>query len=296
MNIESSKINDNTEITIKSILRACAFLQFRCGVIKESSLSYQLMLLPIAYILRDDNLWNDEKVIDRIEYWYWSSLFGGSYRIAQNDQCIGDIKKLYNYVKFGINEFEDRENRIMNVEDYSNYDTLIFRGQDSKVPSAVYNGILQYILSKQPNDFVDKGVKLNAWDIAQEKEYYSLKKGKNVTLNVHDHHICPLSGIAKLGQSTKKLRDKPSCILNSVLNRTLISTTANSIISDKKPEDYFKEVNDLAKIRHCIPSPIEIKYKKFSGETDEEYYERLIKERYNEIVKYLNQELDELKS
>ena len=155
---------------------------------------------------------------------------------------------------------------------------------------------MQYILSKQPNDFVDKDIRLNAWDIAQEKEYYSEKKEKDVTLNIQDHHICPLSGVTKLGQSTKELRDKPSCILNSVLNRTLISTTANGIISDKKPEDYFKEVSDLAKIRHCIPSPIETKYKKNSGETDEEYYERLIKERYNEIVKYLNEELDKLKS
>lgn len=296
LDLESKKINDNTEITIKSILRACAFLQFRCGIIKASKLNYELMLLPIAYILRDDNLWNDEKVIDRIEYWYWSSLLGGAYRSAQNEQCIGDIKKLYNYVKSGINEFEDRENRIMNVEDYSNYDTLIFKGQDNKVPSAIYDGILQYILSKQPNDFVDKDIRLNAWDIAQEKEYYSEKKEKDVTLNIQDHHICPLSGVTKLGQSTKELRDKPSCILNSVLNRTLISTTANGIISDKKPEDYFKEVSDLAKIRHCIPSPIETKYKKNSGETDEEYYERLIKERYNEIVKYLNEELDKLKS
>lgn len=296
LDLESKKINDNTEITIKSILRACAFLQFRCGIIKASKLNYELMLLPIAYILRDDNLWNDEKVIDRIEYWYWSSLLGGAYRSAQNEQCIGDIKKLYNYVKSGINEFEDRENRIMNVEDYSNYDTLIFKGQDNKVPSAIYDGILQYILSKQPNDFVDKDIRLNAWDIAQEKKYYSEKKEKDVTLNIQDHHICPLSGVTKLGQSTKELRDKPSCILNSVLNRTLISTTANGIISDKKPEDYFKEVSDLAKIRHCIPSPIETKYKKNSGETDEEYYERLIKERYNEIVKYLNEELDKLKS
>lgn len=295
LNIESSKINNNTEITVKSILRACAFLQFRCGIIRESNLNYQLMILPIAYVLRDDMLWNDEKTIDKIEYWYWVSLFGGSYRIAQNEQCIGDIIKLYKYVKQNNNELTDRKDRVMKVEDYSNYDTLIFRGQNNKVPNAVYDGVLQYILSKQPNDFVDANIKLNAWDIAEEKEYYSSVKGKNVTLNIQDHHICPLSRVTKLGQSTKELRDKPHCILNSVLNRTLITSTANSIISDKKPEDYFKEVSDLAKYRHCIPSPVEDKYKRNDTETDEVYYERIIKERYNEIVKYLEQELDELK-
>lgn len=295
LNIEPKKINDNTEITIKSLLRACAFLQFRCGIIKVTDLSYQLMILPIAYVLRNDEFWNNKKAIDKIEYWYWSSLFGGSYRTTPNEQCINDIKKLFNLIKNGVNEFSDREIRVLKVEDYSSYETLIFKGQDKKVPGVVHNGILQYVLSKQARDFVDDDIYLNPWEIAEEKEYNSVVKNKVVKLSVQDHHICPLSGATKLGQSTKELRDKPECVLNSALNRTYISANANSIISDKKPEDYFNYVSHLAKYGHCIPSPIEDMYKKKNNEINDEYYERVVKQRYHEILRDLQQELDNLK-
>ncbi|NFH80193.1 hypothetical protein FDA09_00585 [Clostridium botulinum] len=294
LNIQSEKINDNTEITIKSLLRACAFLQFRCGITKATDLSYQLMILPIAYVLRSDDFWNDSKAINKIEYWYWSSLFSGSYRSTPNEQCIDDIKKLFNFIKNNVDEFSDRANKVLNVEDYSNYDTLVFRGQNKKIPSAIHYGILQYVLSKQPGDFVDDNIYLTPWKIAEEKEYKSRVKNKIVKLSVQDHHICPLSGATKLGQSSKELRNT-ECILNSPLNRTYISANANSIISDKKAEEYFKEVNNLAKYGHCIPSPIEEKYKKKDNENDDEYYERVVKQRYNEILRDLQQELDDLK-
>lgn len=295
LNIQPEKINDNTEITIESLLRACAFLQFRCGITKATDLSYQLMILPIAYVLRNDECWNDNKVINKIEYWYWSSLFSGSYRSTPNEQCIDDIKKLFNFIKNNQDEFSDRVNRVLTVEDYSSYDTLIFKGQNKKVPSAIHYGILQYVLSKQPRDFVDDKIYLNPWEIAEEKEYKSIIKNKVVKLSVQDHHICPLSGATKMGQSTKELRNNPDCILNSPLNRTYISANANSIISDKKAEDYFKDVSNLAKYGHCIPSPIEEKYKKQDSESNDEYYERVVKQRYDEILRDLQQELENLK-
>lgn len=295
LNIQSEKINEQTEITIESLLRACAFLQFRCGIIKATDLSYQLMILPIAYVLRNDEFWNDNKVINKIEYWYWSSLFSGAYRSTPNQQCIDDIKDLFNFVKNNSNKFTDRANRVLNVEDYSSYDTLVFRGQNKKVPSSVHYGILQYILSKQPRDFIEDNIYLNPWEIAEEKKYNSTIKNKLVKLSVQDHHICPLSGATKLGQSSKELRNKPDCILNSPLNRTYISTNANSIISEKKAEDYFKDVSDLAKYGHCIPSPINEKYKKQDRESNDKYYERVVKQRYDEILRDLQQELDNLK-
>lgn len=295
LNIQSEKINDSTEVTIESLLRACAFLQFRCGITKATDLSYQLMILPIAYVLRNDEVWNDNKAINKIEYWYWSSLFSGSYRSTPNEQCIEDIKKLFNFVKNNEDEFSDRVHRVLNVEDYSSYDTLVFRGQNKKVPSAVHCGILQYILSKQPRDFVDDNIYLNPWEIAEEKEYKSIVKNKVVKLSVQDHHICPLSGATKLGQSSKELRNNPECVLNSPLNRTYISTNANSIISDKKAEDYFHDVSNLAKYGHCVPSPIDEKYKKQDSESNDEYYERVVKQRYDEILRDLQQELEKLK-
>lgn len=296
LNIEPEKINNNTEVVIRSLLRACAFLQFRCGIVKVTDLSYQLMILPIAYMLRNNEFWNSNKAINKIEYWYWSSLFGGAYRKSPNEQCITDIKKLYNYIANDIEDkFKDRAERVLKVEDYSDLDTLTYKSQDKKIPSAIDNGILQYVLSKQPKDFIDHTIVLNTWDIAREKEYKSIVKNKRVKLSIQDHHICPLSGATRLGESTKELRKKPDCILNSPLNRTYISTNANSIISDKNPQDYFLEVSELAKYGHCIPFPINDNFRKNNDESDEDYYSRVVSQRYHEICKDLNLKLDKLK-
>lgn len=295
LDLSPEKINQNTELTIKSLVRACAFLQFRCGVVKASDLSYQLMIIPIAYMLKDDEIWNNSRSINKIEYWYWSSLFSGFYRTTPNEQCILDIKKLYVFIKDNKNEFSERQSRVFKVEDYSNYDTLVFKNENKKVPTAMHNGILQYVLSKQPKDFIDDNIYLNSWDIAIRKKYISKNKNKTVELSVQDHHICPLNNATKLGESSKELRKKTDFILNSPLNRTFISANANSIISDKKPEEYFQYVNSMSKYGHCIPSPIEEKYKKLDSETIEVYYERIVKQRYDEILRDLQTELENLK-
>ncbi|MBO3273601.1 hypothetical protein, partial [Hymenobacter defluvii] len=78
--------------------KAFAFLHIRCGIEKVSSLSYELMLLPIAYAVANDNFWLSSSHIDKIEYWYWSSLFSGSYREKQNGRCIEDVQQLYQWL------------------------------------------------------------------------------------------------------------------------------------------------------------------------------------------------------
>lgn len=295
LRLSSDCINNNTEITIKSLVRACAFLQFRCGIVKFENLSYKLMILPIAYILRNDNNWESEKVINKIEYWYWSSLFGGSYRQAPNNRAVEDIKSLYKYINNGENNFIERESKILNVEDYSDYNTLTNKNDDSKISSAIHNSILQYVLSKEPRDFINDDIYLRAWEIAEQKEYYFTISGKKKKISIEDHHICPLASATKIGQSSKELRGKGKHILNSPLNRTYISSEANNIISDKLPNEYFDYVSNLAKYGHCIPTPIVDKFKRIDEKSDDEYYERIVKQRYDELKKDLEVELDSLK-
>ena len=35
------------------------------------------MVEPIAFSLKDDKIWKNEK-LNQIEYWYWSSIFSGN--------------------------------------------------------------------------------------------------------------------------------------------------------------------------------------------------------------------------
>ncbi|HQE48674.1 MAG TPA: DUF262 domain-containing protein, partial [Fervidobacterium sp.] len=84
LNLKPSEINSNTQATIVALARAFAFLQFRCGIVYLQDTPYELMILPIAYYLLKDEIWTDKKDVDRLEYWYWTSIFGGAYRQAQN--------------------------------------------------------------------------------------------------------------------------------------------------------------------------------------------------------------------
>lgn len=295
LELDYKKINENTDLTIESLLRACSFLQFRCGVVNVQNLPYKLMILPIAYILRNDAYWEDEKAIDKIEYWYWSSLFGGSYRERQNEQSIEDIKKLHNFIKNGKNEFKKREKNVLNEKDYSSYETLIFKSESEKNVGTMGSIILQYVLSKQPRDFIDEDINLTAWQVASGKEYHFKTKNRSMKLAIQDHHIYPLNNATKMGESSKKIRKNKVHPLNSPLNRTYISSEANNLISDKNPNDYFKYVSNLAKYGHCIPVPIEEKYKMKKDEEEHKYYERLMKQRFDEIKRDLEQELDKLK-
>ncbi len=295
LSLTSTQINDNTRLTITSIIRACAFLQFRCGIVKIDNVKFQLMLLPIAYVLKDDKNWNDEKVIDRIEYWYWTSLFSGTYRQLQNSRAVEDIKLLYKFINGDISIFEERKSKIFSLEEYSDFKTLAGKNKEVSIPTAVYHGILQYILSKSPRDFINDEIYLNAWDIASGKQYYfsSIKRSKRIV--IQDHHICPLGSVTRMGESAKKLRNESkNHMLNSPLNRTYISSEANSMISDKSPLEYFDYVSNLSMYKHCIPTPIKDYYARKTQENENEFFERILKNRYNEIKRSLELELDEL--
>ncbi|WP_342025551.1 DUF262 domain-containing protein [Cytobacillus pseudoceanisediminis] len=291
LEISSEKINENTEVTTKALVRACAFLQFRCGKLNINDLNYKLMLLPIAYILKSDEAWANRSSLAKIEYWYWSSLFGGSYREKQGQRCIDDIEQLYQWIQGGENPFESRYNRILNSEDYSNLEVLLNQTKDASIPAAIHNGILEYILSTQPRDFYpEKEILLNAWDIAGEKEI-AFSDSVTRNLKVEDHHIYPLGADLTIGQSTREIRTRKH-ILNSPLNRTFISDYSNSLIRDKSPEQYFRSLTDVTTWRHSINST---EWRRNEGESIKDFHERLLTSRYNKLLENIKLELSNLK-
>jgi uncharacterized protein with ParB-like and HNH nuclease domain len=292
LDITTDKINENTEIAVKALVRACAFLQYRCGKLKINDLNYKLMILPIAYVLKSDDAWESRTSIAKVEYWYWSSLFGGSYREKQGQRCIDDIKELYQWVNGGENPFEKRYTRILNNEGYSNLDVLLNQVSDVTIPLAIHNGILEYILSTQPRDFyTNKEILLNTWEIAAQKEI-SFTDSITRNLKVEDHHIYPLGADLTIGQSTREIRSNPKHILNSSLNRTYITDYSNSLIRDKTPDQYFQYLSDVTTWRHSINST---EWRKNDGETLLEFQKRLLTNRYYKLLESIKTELDQLK-
>lgn len=278
--ISSEGINSLTEKSIKALLRALAFCNLRLGIIKLNDLSFDLMLLPLAYLLINDEVWNDKKALDRIEYWYWVSIFSGRYREKQNIRAIEDLKTLCKWILNNDSNdekvrelIEEKIKRVLLAEEYSDRETL---KNKEKTPLAIEKGILSYILTTNPFDLL----------VNQEKKLYS-EVITNKGFKLEDHHITPLGGDKKIGQISSEIRKNKSHILNSVLNRTLISDEANRDISNMKLADYITQVKEICRISHFIPKNLE----QDDRETQEMYWTRLAELRYEAIKENLLKEL-----
>lgn len=294
LGLNHEEINGNTQTTITALARAFAFLQFRCGIINLQETPYELMILPIAYFLRKDEIWTNKKAIDRMEYWYWTSIFGGAYRQAQNDRTINDFKQLAAWIVNGEDFLASVYSSLLNYQGYSSKPVLMMEDPDNNISGALYNAILQYILSQQPYDFLPGvDLRLNPWDIAGETEFTF--EGKQHNLSLQDHHIIPLFSATTIGKSSDEIRKDKSNALNSVLNRTYISAKANSLIWNRAPQDYMADVNSLSLYGHCIPVPFEDNFTQKDDENEADYYLRVLETRYKEILKTLKLELDNLK-
>ena len=190
LELDYQQINDNTEKVMIALVRAFSFLQFRCGVIKLKSIPYELMILPLAYYLLDDNNWQNKSIIAKLEYWYWTSIFGGAYRSAQNDRTIRDLRSIMSWLESGASFLDSVHSEILNYQGYSSLDVLLLKDPDNKVTGSLHRALLQYLLSQQPLDFLPGvNLRLNSWDVANQK-ICSFNE-EEFELDIHDHHIIP---------------------------------------------------------------------------------------------------------
>lgn len=291
--LNHKQINNNTQLTVISLVRAFAFLQFRCGIRNIKEVPYELMIIPIAYYLGNDDNWNNRSILAKLEYWYWTSIFGGAYRYEQNDRVIRDMKSLAIWFDGGESFLNSAYQDIFKFPGYSNKEVLLMQDPDNEVREPMRKALLQYILSRQPLDFLPgEHIRLNTWDIASQKECQF--KEETFDLGIEDHHIIPLGSATSIGQSSKTIRKDKSHILNSPLNRTCISTRANGLISSKSAGDYLSYMNTLSLYGHAIPTPIDEKLKRKQGEEENNYYIRVLSERFEAIKKALLEELEQL--
>lgn len=284
LSLTPADINNFHQKAIISIVRASMFFHFRLGVVNLKNISYNLMLIPIAVALSDDNNWKKKNIINKIEFWYWSSIFSGHYRDYQNKKSFDDIKILNKFLKNKI-DLNDRKDKIFKAQDYCNLETLKNIDDNEKAPTSIQNAIMQFILSRQPKDLNVTGnhtYRLNSWDIARKIDIDFDNNGDVQALTVEDHHIVPLANASTLKKSAKDLRKKPH-LLNSCLNRTYISKYSNRKISNFTPEKYFNETTEISLIEHCLPVNFNTEYVKKPDEDENEYYNRILDNRYHKI-------------
>jgi len=238
------------------------------------------MVIPIAYnILRNPKRWDDKVFHDRIEAWYWSALFSGIFRERQNENAILELKLLTKCLEAdpdAANQIKNRQSKVLSVVGYSDRDTLLLKDQDSAISSDVSYAILQYVLSLGPTDFdPEDSSKLFAWQ----------------DVELEDHHIVPLAQASTLRASAAQLRSMgDDFILNSPLNRTLISKHANRAIGSKSPAQYWSELTADKPASHLLPGTSAV-YNIAPGDKWEAQVRSFLEERFQRLHEKLQEEL-----
>ncbi|MGL5344049.1 MAG: GmrSD restriction endonuclease domain-containing protein [Plesiomonas sp.] len=242
LSLDTEIIRKYIEIATLAVQRAYAFLLIRCGVYNANKLHYKLMIQPIAYIFAEDRFWEDSTAHKKVEFWYWTSAFSGRYLYDQSAIVIDDINQLYKWVANGVgDEILVREAQIFQDDKYASKDLLMQRLNEYP-KEGIHNLILQYVLSVIPS------YDLHATKTNQLNSFRKNDQGDvvlwpaNASNGLNDHHVIPLGSVIALGQKTEEIRQDPNHILNSPLNRVLISGVANNQISSMDPSRYFKDI------------------------------------------------------
>ncbi|HBC3543668.1 TPA: DUF262 domain-containing protein [Vibrio parahaemolyticus] len=242
LSLDTEIIRKYIETATLAVQRAYSFLLIRCGVYNSNKLHYKLMIQPIAFIFAEDRFWNDAAVHKKVEFWYWTSAFSGRYLYDQSAVVIDDINQLYNWVANGEGQvILDREEQIFQDDKFASKELLMQRLNEYP-KEGIHNLILQYVLSVSPS------YDLHATETKPLNAFRKNEQGDvvlwpaNASDGLNDHHIIPLGSVKGLGQKTEDIRQDPNHILNSPLNRVLISGVANNVISSMDPSRYFADI------------------------------------------------------
>jgi len=273
LSLTYDEVNKHSDVAIQAIIRALSFLQLRCGVISGNEVSYKLMVIVLAYHLSNDEVWNSKEAMNKLEYWYWLSLFSGCYFYGQNAQCVQDIKDVEELISGHGNKFSGLTSNVLNVENIVTKDILLREDDDDgektiTEPKSIKVTLLQYILSRSPSDFVkdgpgNAGVKLSSWSASQGDPELEI------------HHIIPLAEATSMGESTKSLRKDTNSKMNSSLNLSYISKHANRELSSTSPAEYVKVIHDMASATNFLP-----KAEMFSQVLIDKDYKKILEHRY----------------
>ena len=255
LNLDSAYINKECEKICTSLDRAFFFFQTRCGIRTINEINYSLMLTLVATIFMKDEWFNDKKVHNLLESWYWCSLFSGEFDTDQNPQTIKYLKLITNYLlgkNTNLNWLDDLRNLVLYANNFSDKELLLMeKTKYDRTPKApLRHFICQYFLAKTYTDMFDENIKINVFSDVSDK--------------LEAHHIVPLGSQKKVGENTALLRNDDENICNSPLNFVYITKDSNLAISGDELPVYAKRITNQAKSDLKIPS-------EFSSENMDEY-------------------------
>lgn len=287
LDLKPEEISAHWRSACHGVLLAWMFLQNRCGVASEGDLRNKLVLLPVsiqlALVAPAATGTKKKAALNRLEYWYWSSVLTATYTANQNKTMIWDNEDLHAWIaKRGVNKFVERASRALADEKYSDDAALIdqqrLRDREREARTTVDEYLYQFVLARSGLDLVT---------------------GKRMPLSgekLEVHHILPLGSATKVGESSKRIRRSASKggiagLLNSPLNKVYITGVSNRDIRDRDAEKYFKDLDKTALLQAGL-SPNSIK--RGPEEAEEAYVVRVLRERHERLLGMVSMHLSSL--
>lgn len=185
------------------------------GILSARVLPYTTLLLPLAAVLGYVGHADKNAVIsdtwDKIARWYWCSVFTQRYSGSVETSAALDFEQLLTWIEGGdepdaVRTFTFQADRLQEV---------------STVQNAIFKGILCLLAKHGAIDFSGQS------KLSVDLDYLS---------KLDHHHIFPTKALESLGIVDRRK--------NSIVNKTLISATANRKISGRMPATYIATMND----------------------------------------------------
>lgn len=255
-------------LAVKEILKSLKILTNPrgFGIIHQKFFPYPTML-PIftALQIEKNKAEYQEKrnLSDKINQWYWASLFTKNYSSSVESQMTQDYIQMKRW-------FKDDSEIPKVIEQFKNEIDNLYLENEQRAGSAIYKAIFNILVKKGARDW-------NTFDLPEYSE-------------LEDHHIVPKSWGNKY-----KIKE-----INSILNRTPISDETNKkVIGNKLPNEYLrdifknsnndKEIYDLLKTHLISRKSVEILLRKpFTSEDFYQFLEERKKSILSEIKKVIN--------
>lgn len=210
------QIRQGWKPVVEGLAEFLHLLRDKCGVILPQWLPYNTILVPAAAILaahaHAQGL-NRGAILQKLQQWFWCSVFGQVYENAPNSQSARDYLAFKHWAATG-----EAPASVTNFN--FNIDSL---RQTTPRQRAVYRGVIALILRNGAQDF-HKGGRITAGMMHQQK--------------IEDHHLFPQAYLAE------NRPDINTTLRDCVLNRTLIDKDTNARIGKRVPYDYLSEIKE----------------------------------------------------
>lgn len=280
LSLDSEQVIRNYKEAVIGIKRAVLFMMYDLGIKKLSDIQYEHVLLNIAKVLANDEYWYDSNTFSYLKYWYWVVVFSGSYDKDQSQQMVSDMNYLKRLMKkqdkLSDNYLGSKRELIFGEHYFTKKSILLMNEteNDSFPKGVIKSLILQFILSRKPNDILTNN----------EGKVVVLTSYSDITLEAH--HIIPLNTATTLNESTKGLRKSKEHLLNSPINFTYISSSANSKISSNNLSDYYSKLTPAMFNGHIIPTWPPEQYRKLQSANTYEFEAQVkvwLESRYDQL-------------